>query len=241
MGRASVILPAPQIVEHEGIFVVRDDLIGGGTKARFMVRLFEQAEEVVYATPAEGGAQTALAWTAREMGKRATLFVAKRADPHPRALMAKRLGAKVYQVTPGYMTVVQKRARDYCAATGATLAPFGLDLPEAIETIAAAARATGFEPDEVWCAAGSGVLARSLALAWPNARRHVVQIGRALKPDDVAGATIHVYPRPFGQEARTRPPFPSDPHYDAKAWEIATARRGAGRVLFWNVTGAATP
>lgn len=236
-----MILPPPTVVEHDGIHVVRDDLLGegAGTKARYIVRLFDHADEVVYATPAEGGAQTALAWAARELGKRATLFVAKRKVPHPRAYMAKRLGATVYQVTPGYLAVVQKRARDYCAATGATLAPFGVDMPEAIEAIADAARATGLEPDEVWCASGSGVLARGLARAWPNARRHVVQVGRALKPDDVAGATIHVYPRPFGQGARTRPPFPSDPHYDAKAWEIATARRGAGRVLFWNVTGPA--
>lgn len=234
-----MILPPPTVVEHDGIHVVRDDLIGGGTKARYIVRLFDSADEVVYATPAEGGAQTALAWAARELGKRATLFVAKRKVPHPRAYMAKRLGAKVYQVTPGYLSVVQKRARDYCAATGATLAPFGLDLPEAIDAIAEAALSTGYEPDEVWCASGSGVLARALAKAWPNARRHVVQVGRKLTAKDVAGATIHVHPLAFGQEAKTQPPFPSDPHYDAKAWEICKARHGAGLVLFWNVTSPA--
>jgi hypothetical protein len=114
-------------------------------------------------------------------------------------------------------------------------------MPEAIEAIAVAARATGIEPDEVWCAAGSGVLARGLAKAWPSARRHVVQIGRELSPAEVAGARIHVHPLAFGQTARTAPPFPSDPHYDAKAWEIAKARRGAGLVAFWNVTGPARP
>jgi hypothetical protein len=30
-------------------------------------------------------------------------------------------------------------------------------------------------------------------------------------------------------------PFPADPHYDAKAWELCLAKRGPGRVLFWNV------
>ncbi len=234
-----MILPPPTVVEHDGIHVVRDDLIGGGTKARYIVRLFDDAEEVVYATPAEGGAQTALAWAARELGKRATLFVAKRAQPHPRALMAKRLGATVWQVSPGYLTVVQKRARDYCAVTGARLAPFGVDMPEAIAAIADAARATGLEPDEVWCASGSGVLARGLSAAWPQARRHVVQVGRTLTEGDVAGATIHVHPLTFGQAAKAKPPFPSDPHYDAKAWEIAKTRRGAGLVVFWNVTGPA--
>lgn len=230
----------PIVTEHDGIAVVRDDLFPGGTKARFLPALFDGADEVVYASPAEGGAQTALAHVAAHLGKRATIFVAKRAQPHPRALEAKRLGAKVLQVSPGYLAVVQARARAYCAARGARLVPFGVDLPEAIATIAEAARATGLEPDEVWCAAGSGVLARGLAAAWPNARRRVVQVGRRLAPDDVAGAEIIVYPRPFGATAATKPPFPSDPHYDAKAWEIATARREAGRaVLFWNVTGPA--
>lgn len=233
------IMPDPVVIEHDGIHVVRDDLAGGGTKARFMVKLFEQADEIVYATPAEGGAQSALAWAAKAMGKKATLFVAKRATPHPRALMAKALGATVYQVRPGYLNVVRKRAQEYCEATGAVHAPFGLNTPEAIETIAAAGRSTGIEPDEVWCASGSGVLARALAQAFPRARRHVVQIGRTLTKDEVAGATIHIHPLAFGQTCRTRPPFPSDLHYDAKAWEIAKARRGAGLVLFWNVTGAA--
>ena len=230
----------PQIIEHDGIFVVRDDLFPGGTKARFIGMLFDGADEVVYASSCEGGAQTALATVAAQLGKRATIFLAKRKEPHARALMAKRLGARVMQVSPGYLSTVEARARQYCEQTGARLAPFGVDLPEAVDAIAAAARALDIEPDEVWCASGSGVLARGLAKAWPNARRHAVQVGRALTPDEVAGATIHAYPAPFGGKARGKPPFPSDPHYDAKAWEqCKTARQGPGRVLFWNVAGPA--
>ena len=107
--------------------------------------------------------------------------------------------------------------------------------------IAGAARSTGLQPDEVWCAAGSGVLARALTSAWPKARRHVVQVGRTLGSEDVAGATIHVHPLGFGERARVVPPFPSDPHYDAKAWETMKARREAGLVVFWNVAGPARP
>lgn len=230
---------APVVQRHEGILVVRDDLIGGGTKARFIIGMYADAVEIVYASPAEGGAQTALAWAARECGRRATVFVAKRKAAHARSLMAKRLGADVYQVTPGYLSVVQARAREYCSRTGATLAPFGMDTPDAIRTIAAAARNTGIYPDEVWCASGSGVLARALAAAWPRARRYCVQVGRDLKPSDVAGATIYKSQLRFGQRCASRPPFPSDPHYDAKAWEIARQMRGSGAVLFWNVTGPA--
>ena len=215
----------PIIENHNGVLVVRDDLFPGGTKARFLPSLFDGVSEVVYASPAEGGAQTALATVAAQLGKRATIFVARRAQLHPRTLMAKRLGAQIVQVSPGYLNVVQARAREYCHQTGALLAPFGFDVPGAVQAIAQAALSIGIQPDEVWCAGGSGVLARGLAQAWPNASRHVVQVGRALSPKDVAGATIHEYPKPFKWATKKLPPFPSDPHYDAKAWEYCVSTR----------------
>jgi hypothetical protein len=54
-------------------------------------------------------------------------------------------------------------------------------------------------------------------------------------PREVAGAMIHVHPRKFSDRAALSAPFPADPHYDAKAWEQCLAKRGPGRVLFWNV------
>jgi hypothetical protein len=58
----------PIVMEHDGVLVVRDDLFPGGTKARFLGLLFNGGEEVVYASPAEGGAQVALATVARRLG-----------------------------------------------------------------------------------------------------------------------------------------------------------------------------
>lgn len=230
----------PAIEEHSGIGVVRDDLFPGGTKARFIPRLFDHADEVVYASPAQGGAQYALAFVARELGKRATIFVADRKQPHARQFEAKALGAKVVLVSFGMLSNVQARARDYAKEAGATLAPFGMDTPEAIELISAAAIALKESPDEVWCSAGSGTLCRSLRKAWPKAHHVAVAVGRNIPPEDVGGSEVIRYPKPFEHHALTAPPFPSDPHYDAKAWEIATARKRAGRrIVFWNVTGPA--
>ena len=239
----------PIVREHSGVLVVRDDLFPGGTKARFMPVLFEGALEAVYASPAEGGAQTALATVAKEFGSQATIFVAARAKIHPRTLEAARLGAKVVPVRPGYLSVVQARAKDYTKTSGARLVPFGVDLPEAITRLTESALETGLVPDEVWCAAGSRGLwrRRDQILEKELARRHVVQVGRELEAKDVANATIHIYTRPFSDVAKTLPPFPSDPHYDAKAWEVLgldprmTAPKGPGRVVFWNVAGPARP
>ena len=47
----------PRVIEHDDVFVVRDGLFPGGTKARFLPSLFAGVSEVVYASPAEGGAQ----------------------------------------------------------------------------------------------------------------------------------------------------------------------------------------
>jgi hypothetical protein len=94
----------PRVIKHNNILVVRDDLFPGGTKARFLPLLFTGADEVVYASPAEGSAQTALATVAKQLGKRATIFVAERTNPHDR------------QVPYGYLSTVQKRAEEYSTA-----------------------------------------------------------------------------------------------------------------------------
>ena len=47
----------PRVIEHDDVFVVRDDVFPDGTKTRFLPILFEDANEVVYASPAEGGAK----------------------------------------------------------------------------------------------------------------------------------------------------------------------------------------
>jgi len=151
-------------------------------------------------SPAEVGAQTALAHVAAQLGKRATIVVAKRAQPHARALEAKRLGAKVLQVSLGHLTLVQALARAYCEARGTRLVPFGVDLPEVSR------RSPRRRGRQDWSRMRSGARpapARWRA-AWPQARRRVFQFGRHLVPHDLAGAEIIVYPRPFGATAATQ-------------------------------------
>jgi hypothetical protein len=117
----------PRVIEHDDVFVVRDDLFPGGTKARFLPSLFDGAEELGYASPAEGGAQTALATVASQLGKRATIFVAerKREKWHDRTLMAQRLCA---QIVPGalqgkFRRVTSLLFRHARASTAITRAP----------------------------------------------------------------------------------------------------------------------
>jgi hypothetical protein len=90
-------LAAPVLAPYGARHVVRDDLLNGGTKMRAIMPLIEAspATEFVYASPAQGYAQVALALCAAAHGRRATIFTAKRKAPHPLTLRAKAAGAKV--------------------------------------------------------------------------------------------------------------------------------------------------
>jgi len=221
----------PLIQEIDNVLVVRDDLLPGGTKRRALPVLMRGSNEYVYASPVYGYAQVALAHIARESGKRATVFCAKRNVKHARTLEAQAAGAQIIEVPCGYMSVLKARAREYCAASGAELLPFGLDTPAFIEALADVARGLNVNPCELWTVAGSGVLSRALQLAWPAARFFAVQVGAV----PTAGrAQVIKAPEQFDQDAKLRPPFPSCSNFDAKAWRFIRQRAAPG-ALFWNV------
>ncbi len=224
----------PEIREHDGILVVRDDLVPGGTKTRVLPVLFDERSEYVYASPVYGYAQIALAHAARAHGHRATVFCAKRHVWHPRTHEAAMAGARIVEVAPGYLAVVQARARTYCRISGAGLLPFGLDDPRVIQALTDLAVALPVQPTEVWSVAGSGVLSRALQRAWPDAEVHAVLVGREA---NVGRAIVHRADEAFEEPARgARPPFPSCTNYDAKAWAFVRRRARPG-ALFWNVAG----
>lgn len=223
-------LPEPVVQTIQGYQVVRDDLIAGGTKRRVLAPLLRYASEFVYASPAYGYAQVALAHACRERGLKATIFTAKRAVLHPRTLEAKAAGAQVILVATGYLSNVQAKARAYCEASGARFLPFGLDVEIVREGLAYVAEGLKLSPDVVYTVAGSGMLTRALQMAWPRAEFVAIQVGR---PPEIGRAQLMVAPEKFEDDARLPPPFPSCSNYDAKGWRfLRTATPGA---LFWNV------
>lgn len=227
-------VPGYVIDEVEGIRVVRDDHVLGGTKRRALDRLMASidAEELVYATPAYGFAQIALAGACRAAGKKATIFVAARSQRHPRTQAAAALGAKVVEVKAGRLNVILSRARKYCEETGAYQVPWGLDDEIFVAAMAdVIGELPGPAPEEVWCVAGSGVLTRALQRAFPDAVHHAVQIGR---DPDVGNAQLWKAPEAFEEDATDPPPFPSCTNYDAKAWRFIKEHASPG-ALFWNL------
>ena len=220
------------ILEKFGqVVVVRDDLLLGGTKSRVIPHLLTGATEFVYASPAYGYAQVALAHACRNAGYQATIFTAKRNELHARTREAKDAGAKIVMVPHGYLSNVQSKAKAYAEAMSAKLLPFGLDVPEMAAGLQAVAATVDYEPSEVWTVAGSGTLSRALQRAWPSARFFAVMVGAQPKIDK---ASLLIAPEKFEQDAKVKPPFPSCSNYDAKAWRFIQAKASPG-ALFWNV------
>jgi hypothetical protein len=225
---------APLVEVHDGFAIVRDDLVEGGTKVRALPALLVGGEEFVYAGPAQGYAQLALAVACAGLGLRATLLVPKRKAYTPMTAAALRHGAKIISVPAGRLSVLQARARAYCAMTGAVLLPFGLADARMVDALADVAR-TLPAPEEAWVAAGSGTLSLALARAWPSTALNVVAVGRV--PVVPEGATSWRASERFDEVASgPLPPVPSALHYDAKVWRflLEHARPGA---LWWNVAG----
>lgn len=229
-------LPEPVITEHDGILVVRDDLLEGGSKRRFLRTLVESqtASEWVYASPCNGYGQISLAYVCRDLGRTATIFVPKRGEMHEYTKEAVRAGAEIIEVPMGFYSNCAAKARRYAEIYDAAVAPFGFDDKLVIDEIALIASKLPVEPAEVWSILSSGTLSRGLQKAWPNAVFLGVSVGHKPKPEQMGNATVYGAPEKFSATAKILPPFPSAPTYDAKAWRFIKqyAKPGA---LFWNV------
>lgn len=241
-------MAAPILQLHEGVWVVREDLIDGGSKIRFLPHIVGDAQEIVFGGPFCGGAPYALSVWGRRQKVAISLFYAKRAELHWRQKAAFRNGASIYQVPAGRIAVVQKRARDYAAQAGALFLPLGFDLKHATDPFVEVMRRVAAEVrvDEVWCATGSGMLARCLAEAFPDASVKGVIVGlrsRNKAQDFPKNVELVDAPYDFGARCPVLPPFNSCANYEAKAWEQMKARSKAapGRALFWNVLGDKAP
>ncbi len=230
-------LPTPIVKEHEGIKVVRDDLIDGGTKRRAFYTYIKSKDydEFVYASPRQGYAQLSLAYACRDLGRKATVTIPE-GQRYWLTHKSEELGANIIEVPMGFLTNIQAKAKNYCLKHGAHLIPFGGDHPIIIEAMTRTALSIGIEPTEVWTVMSSGVLSRGLQGAWPDAKVYGVRIGHNTTPREQGRAETFKSDYKFHQECKKpeRPPFPSSLTYDSKAWSFIREHASDG-ALFWNV------
>jgi 1-aminocyclopropane-1-carboxylate deaminase/D-cysteine desulfhydrase-like pyridoxal-dependent ACC family enzyme len=234
------------IEEHYGINVLRDDLLVGGTKSILMPSLIgnkPHIKEFVYASPVYGGFQIALSAYCQSVGKKATIFCAKRNKKHSNTLKCIEFGAKIVEVPYGYLTVVEKKAREYCDKhKDSEKLIFGANTEENQEIIASRVLDVFAKfktsPDEIWCAIGSGTLVSGILKAVNKSKKKIrvygVQVGAEYKNNDNK-LTIIKYPKTFDKECKLKIEFPSMPNYDLKAFETCLNKASGKNILFWNV------
>ena len=233
----------PIVVERvNGIRVVRDDLLPGGTKRRFAysyMLAYPQVEQWIYASPRQGYGQVALAYACKDLGRKAIVYVPE-GKRTALTLEAEAAGAEINEVPMGYLTNLNKKAknRQGLGWEKIKMIPFGFDDPIILNAIAEGAKKLPFTPKEVWTVMSSGTLSRGLQLAWPEAKFYGVQIGHNTTTEEIGRAIAIKKRMPFIKDCKMedRPPFPSSLTYDSKAWkhilEMGTLNEDT---LFWNV------
>ncbi len=246
---------------NKHFYLFDDSICVGGTKQRLLGRALEKIaqKEIVYAGPASGFAQVALAFSTFLYGKTGTAFLSNSSDSKEKNILteiAEVFGLKV--INSGDSKPWSLRESEAAAKTYVDrdrhhrfLLPFGLKdvegsllytsfydaLREAIDE----KYLTTNPPKRLWVTAGSGFLLNILHAIWPNTTFLYVQVGKTVYEDQVShikNKIKYTAPENFAEDANELPPYDSVPWYDAKLWQFFE-KDGQEGDFIWNV-GAVT-
>jgi hypothetical protein len=228
--------PPPVVMMHEGVRVVRDDLIvGTKTRAGDLLATRTNHSTLVYCQPRTGLAGVSLLDVAKHHDKKVVLFMpaAKEISLHQACCIEQ--GAEVYFKRIAAMPNLNKYAKEWAEENDSFFVPLGLKHELATAGVIHAAM-TIDPPDEVYIAISTGVLTRALQIAWPKAKFTCVAVARNLKEGELGRAEVISEPLPFTtpEKPENLPPFPCIGTYDAKVWKYIPKNTGRN-ILFWNV------
>jgi hypothetical protein len=239
--------PKPKHEPAGDFFVVRDDLLPEGSKARFLdavIHLHPKVKEWVFGScPAQGFGQVSLSAACQKAKCKAVLFMADRSAAKYTEQQKKglALGGDYRWIHDGMLVVTQFEARKYveCDPKRRRLLPIGFNTEEVVTAIVKVAKTIKAKPPkEIWTVGSSGTLSRGLQLAFPKAQINVVSVGHHMSFDGVGRARLWRHPYKFERAVSLEyaPPYPTITNYDGKVWSFvcAHAKRGA---WIWNVAG----
>lgn len=233
-------LPKLIVQKHKGLNVVRGDLYQGGIKCRVLTELFAsdiEEEEVVYAGCYFGHSGFALGLAGLATGKRVTLFLP---SPHKDTYIQRQVES-LNNVTCHIVEVEHQdgavaAAREYAKKTGGYMLPVGFDYPAFTDKYVALMQSLNIHPKEVWVSGGSGVSAKCLTKAFPDAQINVINLN--VRDNAKLGSPYKVWniPEVLGAPADNQnlPPYPAAVYYDAKIWQVVKEHAIPG-ALIWNI------
>lgn len=228
--------PDPVVIEHDGVRVVRDDLIvGTKTRAGDLLASKMNHHTIVYSQPRTGLAGVSILDVAKHHNKKVVLFMpASKVVSHHQACCIEQ-GAEIHFKRIAAMPILNQIAAKWAGDNDAFFVPLGLKHELATAGIIHAASKID-PPDEVYVAISTGVLSRALQIAWPKAKFTCVAVARNLKAGELGRADVISEPLPFTtpEKPANVPPFPAISTYDAKVWKYIPKNSGRN-VLMWNV------
>jgi len=226
--------PDPIVIDHDGVRVVRDDLVvGTKTRAADLLASKINNDTMVYSQPRVGLAGVSLLDVAKHHNKKVVLFMpaSKRISLH-QACCIERGAIPIFERIAA-MPILNIKAKEWADKHNAFFIPLGLKHELATAAIVHTASKIS-EPEEVYVAISTGVLSRALQIAWPNAKFTCVAVARNLKAGELGRASVISEPLEFMQEEPIQPPFPTVRTYDAKVWKYIPKNTGRN-ILMWNV------
>ena len=231
--------PAPRIVEHEGIRVVRDDdLVGSKVRGGdcLISSLPRHIDTIVYVQPRTGLAGVSILDVAKRHNKAVRLFMpsSKRISHHQACCIEQGAEASFHRIAA--MPNLNKIAKEWAdKKENAFFVPLGLKhrmVTAGIVKVASQIK----EPEQVWVATSTGVLTRGLQIAWPNAEFVSVAVSRNMKAGELGRARVISEKKAFTahESKENLPPFPNIDTYDGKVWKYIP-KHSDKDILFWNV------
>ena len=228
--------PKPIIETHDGIRVVRDDLLVG-SKVRGGDCLISSIKQktLVYVQPRTGLAEVSLLEVAKRHNKKVKLFMpsSKQISHHQACCIERGADYEFHRIAamPNLNAIAKKWADEQADAY---FIPLGLK-HELVTAGFVKVASQIPEPEEVWTVISTGVLHRALQIAWPNAKFNCVAVSRNMKRGEIGHENIISAPEPFTTAIKEGlPPFPTVNTYDGKAWRYIP-KNTKKDILFWNV------
>jgi len=228
--------PDPIVETHDGVRVVRDDLLVG-SKVRGGDCLISNINQktLVYVQPRTGLAGVSLLSVAKRHNKKVKLFMpsSKQISHHQACCIEQGADYEFHRIAamPNLNAIAKKWADEN---DDTYFIPLGLK-HELVTAGFVKVASKIPEPEEVWTVISTGVLHRALQIAWPNAKFHCVAVSRNMKRGEIGHENIISAPEPFTKAIKENlPPFPSVNTYDGKAWRYIPKNSGKD-ILFWNV------
>lgn len=238
------------------IYVIDDSMLPGGTKQRALGQWMINSDrhEFVYGSVELGFGQIAVAYSAKIVGKRATIFVGQMNQrDNPLTALARTFGAQIHATNIGRSSYEPAASRyvdkdpDY-----RELLPFGFEdesfIQLAVEqiTLALPVSLKRQPPRRLWIVAGSGTLLQAMYRIFPQTHILTVTVGQ--EPDLTRNEFVselhrttwfhhnrkQKFPQPV--DASLAPPYSSLLNYDAKVWQYVMEHGDDGDYV-WNVGG----